>query len=72
MAVGLFITAAVAVFGNSIHRARTELTFNGQAANVARAGLADAVNWFKVQATQPGEVRAVGHLGQRDLRLRQP
>jgi len=53
VAVGLFIAAATYYLGNSVHRARHELAYSGQAMNVARAGLADAVNWFKAQATQP-------------------
>lgn len=53
LAVGLFIAGATAFMSNSIHRSQLELRRNGQVMNVARAGLSDAVNWFKSQATQP-------------------
>ncbi len=53
LAVGLFIAGATVFMSNSIHRSRVELRRNGQVMNVARAGLADAVNWFKSRATQP-------------------
>ncbi|MBI5837633.1 MAG: hypothetical protein HZB25_10335 [Candidatus Eisenbacteria bacterium] len=58
LAVGLFLAGAIAYMGNAIHRGRAELGYHGHALNVARAGLADAVNWFKSQASQP--VRSSG------------
>jgi hypothetical protein len=62
MAVGLFIAAATVFLGNSIHRAKVELGRNGQVMNVARAGLADAANWFKVQAIQPVRSNGTSYL----------
>lgn len=56
LAMILLMAGILAAYMASV-RARTsidlELQYNGQALNIARAGVADALSWFRRQTTQP-------------------
>lgn len=52
----LLTAAMLAAFMASDRAAKTiqnELQYNGQALNIARAGIADSLSWFRRQTTQP-------------------